>query len=276
MRLFFLWAAVLICAVVGGMGPALLAVVLSLIGVRLFIFGSTTATEMTRMALFALFAGGISYAVGLRRRAEDRAAALSAKLAADMETRRHEQERVAFINRASEVLASSLGVEQTMRSLARLCVPSIADWCGIDIGTGEGYERLVVEHSDVARLQLVRELGRFRLPAEIDPIAQVIRTGRAQLIEKLTDDFLASVTVSAEHLQAVKALGLQSVIIAPMVARGRTLGALTVVYGESERCYSQEDVPFIEDLARRAAIALDNARLYEAAESANRAKDEFL
>lgn len=282
MRLFFLWCAVLISAVVAGMGPALLAIAISLLGAAYFIFGPqgvlnvSSGADVVRLVLFALFAGGISYAVGMRRHAEERAAALSAKLTADMEVRRREEERVAFINRASEVLSSSLGVEQTMRNLARLCVPAIGDWCGIDIGTGEGYERLVVEHSDVRRLQLVRELDRFRPSPELDLIAQVIRTGKSQLVEEITDDLLTAATTSPEHLEMVRALGLRSTIIAPMVARGRTLGALTVVYGESDRRYRREDVPFVEDLARRAAIAIDNARLYEAAESANRAKDEFL
>ncbi|HEU4886430.1 MAG TPA: ATP-binding protein [Thermoanaerobaculia bacterium] len=281
MRLFFLWCAVLITAVLGGLGPALLAVAISLIGAAYFIFGPqgslhVSGADVVRLVLFALFAGGISYAVGLRQRAEERAAALSAKLRADIEVRRRQEERVAFINRASEVLSSSLGVEQTMRNLARLCVPAIGDWCGIDIGTDEGYERLVVEHSDVAKLQLVRELARFRPPPEVDLIAQVIRTGKSQLVEEITDDLLAAATSSPEHLEMVRNLGLRSTIIAPMVARGRTLGALTVVYGESDRRYTREDVPFLEDLGRRAAIAIDNARLYEAAESANRAKDEFL
>lgn len=282
MRLFFLWCAILITAVVAGLGPALLAVAISLIGATYIIFGPlgtfavTGWTDFARLVLFAGFASGISYAVGLRQRAEQRAAALSARLSADNEMRRRQEERVAFINRASEVLSSSLGFEQTMRNLARLCVPAIGDWCGIDIATAEGYERLVVEHSDVARLQLVRELDRFRPSPEADVIAQVIRTGKTQLIEEITDQLLIAATSSPEHLEMMRALGLCSSIIAPMVARGRTLGALTVVYGESDRRYSQEDVPFVEDLARRAAIAIDNARLYEAAESANRAKDEFL
>ncbi len=276
MRLFFLWAAVLTTAVIAGLGPAFVAVALSIVGVAIFVFNPDTPMEAARLAAFALFAGIISYAVGLRRRAEERAAALSAKLTEDIDLRRREEERVAFINRASEVLASSLGAEQTMRNLARLCVPAIGDWCGVDIGNGEGYERLVVEHADVAKLQLVRELDRFRPVAEADPIAEVIRTGRSQMMENISDEFLESVTSSAEHLQMVKRLGLRSFIIAPITARGRTLGALTVVYGESGRRYTKEDLPFVEDLARRAAIALDNARLYEAAESANRAKDEFL
>jgi signal transduction histidine kinase len=282
MRLFFLWTAVLITALVAGLGPALVAVAISVVGAAYLIFGPTgsfvvnTATDLMRLLFFALFASGISYAVGLRRRAEEHAAGLSAKLTEDMEARQRQEERVAFINRASEVLSSSLGVEQTMRNLARLCVPAIGDWCGIDIATGDGYERLVVEHSDVTRLQLVRELDRFPPPAELDLIAQVIRTGKSQMVEEITDELLTSVASTPEHLGMLKALGLRSTIIAPMVARGRTLGALTVVYGESGRRYTQEDVPFLEDLGRRAAIAIDNARLYEAAESANRAKDEFL
>ncbi|MFL6245496.1 MAG: ATP-binding protein [Thermoanaerobaculia bacterium] len=275
MRLFFMWAAVLITAVVAGMGPALLSIALSIAGVALFIFGPSTPWEATRLLLFALFAGGISYAVGLRRRAEERAASLSAKLTADSDARQHQEERVAFINRASEVLSSSLGVEQTMRNLARLCVPAIGDWCGIDIANDDGYERLVVEHADVTRLQLVRELDRFS-SRDSSVIAEVIRTGKTQWVGEITEQLLVSAAVSPEHLEIMRALGLHSLIVAPMVARGRTLGALTVAYGESGRRYAKDDVPFVEDLARRAAIAIDNARLYEAAESANRAKDEFL
>jgi signal transduction histidine kinase len=270
MRLFFLWCAVLITAVAAGLGPALLAIALSLAGGAVMVFGPAGGwIDVLRLSLFALFAGAISFAVARRRLLEEHSAKMSAKLTVD-------QHKAAFINRASEVLASSLGYEQTMRNLARLCVPAISDWCGIDIGQGEGYEHLVVEHADAARLQLVRELDRFRPPPELDLVVQALRSGKSQLVEDISDELLASVSPSPEHLAMVSTLGLRSTIIAPMVARGRTLGALTVVYGDSGRRYTKEDVPFIEDLARRAAMAIDNARLYEAAEAANRAKDEFL
>jgi signal transduction histidine kinase len=274
MRLFFFWCAVLITAAVAGMGPALLAMGISLAGAAFYVFGpegsfAVHGEDVLRLLLFALFGGGISFAVGFRRRGENRAAALSARLLA-------EREHTAFINRASEALASSLGYEQTMRNLARLCVPAIGDWCGIDIGDGEGYEHLVVEHADAARLQLVRELDRFRPPPEVDFVVKVLRSGKSQLVEEISDELLQSVSPSPEHLELVRKLGLRSTIIAPMIARGRTLGSLTVVYGDSGRRYTKDDVPFIEDLARRAAMAIDNARLYEAAEAANRAKDEFL
>jgi PAS domain S-box-containing protein len=195
---------------------------------------------------------------------------------ADIDDRKRHEQNAAFLNRASEVLASSLGYEKTMRSVARLCVPAVGDWCGIDIGDGADYERLVVEHADPARVELVRELDRFRPAPDVDPTVQAMRSGRSHLIEAIPDELLASLFPQKEQFELVRALGVRSSIIAPMIARGRTMGALTVVYGESGRRYSKQDVPFVEDIARRAAIALDNARLYEAAESANRAKDEFL
>jgi PAS domain S-box-containing protein len=195
---------------------------------------------------------------------------------ADIHERKRQEEQTAFINRASEVLASSLGYEETMRNLARLCVPAIGDWCGIDIGEGEGYQRLVVEHADPARVQLLRDLDRFRPAPELDPIVQVLRSGRPHLVEHLGDDVLRALAASDEQFELAKTLGLRSWIIAPMTTRGKTLGALTVVYGDSGRRYFAEDVPFVEEIARRAAMALDNARLYQAAEAANRAKDEFL
>jgi signal transduction histidine kinase len=157
-----------------------------------------------------------------------------------------------------------------------MAVPAIADWCAIDVGAGEGYVRLVIEHSDPRRVELVRSLESYRPPPEIDPIVQVMQSGKSQVVAEVSEELLASLTESVEQLKLVRQLALRSWIIAPMVARGRTLGTLTVVQGDSGRRYSREDVPLVEELARRAAMALDNARLYEAAEAANRAKDQFL
>jgi signal transduction histidine kinase len=222
MRLFFFWVAVLTTAMVSGTGPALFATVLSLASATYFLFAPFESVLMAdprdviRLTLFALFASGISVAVGMRQR-------LSEQL-------RTAEGNAVFINRASELLSSSLAVQETMRSLARLCVPALGDWCAIDLADGPA-------PSGVG-------------PVGAAPIVQVLQSGRTQLLDEA--------------------------IIAPMIARGRTLGAVTVVRGDSRRLYTADDVPLIEDLARRAATSLDNARLYEAAEAANRAKDEFL
>jgi PAS domain S-box-containing protein len=194
------------------------------------------------------------------------------------ERRRHEHEG-AFMNRATDVLGSSLRYEETLRNLAKLCVPELGDWCAVDIARdGEDYERLAVEHKDPAKKQYIYEVDRrYRVAPELDPIVHVLATGQPQLLESVPDELLASVARDAEHLAIARSLAIRSWIIAPMIARGRTLGAITlVVTAESDRAYSKDDLPIIEELARRAAIAIDNARLFSDAEAANRAKDEFL
>ena len=197
---------------------------------------------------------------------------------ADVDERKRHQEQSAFLNRASELLSSSLDYDKTLRTLARLCVPALGDWCAIHLATtGAEYERVAVEHVDPAKVRFVEQLDRNARPApEHDPIAQVILTGRPHLVEHATDDMLAAGSASEEQLTMLRSLGFRSWIVAPMTAGGHTLGTLTVVHGESARRYKETDLPFIEDLARRAATAIENARLYEAADSANRAKDEFL
>jgi PAS domain S-box-containing protein len=195
---------------------------------------------------------------------------------ADIHDRKRHEENAAFLNRASVLLSSTLASEEAMRNLARLCVPALGDWCAIHIGHDENYQRLVAEHSDPARMALVERFDAHARPApENDAIVQVLKTGKSQLVSWASDEALREM-MPADQYELVRGLGLHSWIVAPMVAHGRTLGALTVVCGDSGRRYSEEDVPLIEDLARRAAIALDNARLFEQAEAANRAKDEFL
>ena len=158
---------------------------------------------------------------------------------ADVHDRKHLEENASFINRASDLLSSTLASQQAMRHLARLCVPALGDSCAICVGHDEHYERIVAEHVDPTRPLL----------PEHDAIVEVLKSGHVR-----RSDFL---------------------VLAPMVAGGRTLGALSVACGDGRR-YEEEDLPLIEELARRAATALENARLFEAAEAANRAKDEFL
>jgi signal transduction histidine kinase len=275
MRLFFLWCAVLTTAVVAGTGPGLLATALALVGAVLFVFPPYESTmlanplDVLRLALFALFAGGLSIVGGRIRE-------LAERLRADIDERKRHEESAAFINRASELLASSLSSEEAMRTLARLCVPALGDWCAIHLGHDEHYQRLVAEHSDPERMALLQKFGAIqRPPPEQDVIVRVLTTGKSLLVESMSEEMLEK-TMPREHYEIVSQLGLHSWIVAPMIAHGRTLGALTVVCGDTSRRYSEADVPLIEDLARRAAMALDNARLYEAAEAANRTKDEFL
>jgi PAS domain S-box-containing protein len=178
---------------------------------------------------------------------------------------------VAFLAQASAVLASSLDYETTLRSLAELAVPQIADWCAVHILDGDGSVReLAVAHADPAKLELARELQR-RYPPNPDEdsgVYKVVRTLEPEIWPEIPDELLAAAAVDAEHLAMIRELELHSAIVVPLVARGAALGALTLVSAESGRLSGERAVALAQDLASRAAIAIDNARLFRDAHEA--------
>ncbi len=187
--------------------------------------------------------------------------------------------RAAFLSRASATLTASLEYETTLASVAESIVPFLADWCVLDMLDEEGsLRRLAVVHHDQAKIAVARKLQERYPPAPDDAagVSNVMRTGRSEFYPHIPDEFLEKTTKDAEHLRAVRQLGLRSAMLVPLVARGRTFGAITFVTAESRRIYTEHDLAFAEDLARRAATAVDNARLYREAQQANVAKDEFL
>jgi PAS domain S-box-containing protein len=154
-------------------------------------------------------------------------------------------------------------------------VPRLADWCAIDMLGEEGMiEQLAVAHGDPAKLELAKEL-RARYPAKPDAplgVAKVLRTGEAEFFPEISDELLVTATGGDEQLLAtLRGLGLRYSICVPLIARGRVLGALTLVSAESARRYTLFDLELAEQLARRTATAVDNALLFEAAEQGARA-----
>ncbi len=204
----------------------------------------------------------------------------------DISPRKKAEQALRFLNEASTILASSLDFEATLSSVATLAVPRLGDWCGIEIVGDDGIARqLAVAHADPEKIPLAHEL-RARYPA--DPSAPngvplVLRSGVTEFYPEITDAQIAASAVDADHLALLRKLSLHSVIIVPLVARERILGALTLISAESTRRFSRDDVEMAESLARRAALAVDNAQLYRAAEraradaeAANQAKSDFL
>ena len=189
------------------------------------------------------------------------------------------ERRSSFLAQASEVLSSSLEYETTLASVARLMVPHLADWCAVDIlDQDRSLKRLAVAHQDESKVELAKELER-RYPQQMsDPegLAKVIRTGRPEIYQEIPDSLLVMGARDAEHLRILRELGLKSAMIVPLTLHERVLGAITFVYSDSERRYGEADLAFAEDLARRAAVAVENSRLYQEAQTANRMKDEFL
>ena len=191
----------------------------------------------------------------------------------------HANRQAAFLAEASAALAGSLNYEETLRSMARLAVPHIADWCAVDIVSEQGeIQRLSVAHADPARIEFARTF-RERYPENPNSpasVARVVRTGTPFMIANLTDAMLVANARDPEHLRALRDLAIRSVIIVPLIAHGRTFGALTFVTAESGRHYTPDDFRFAQDVAYRAALAVENARAYAQVNAANRAKDEFL
>ena len=169
-----------------------------------------------------------------------------------------------FMARASETLMSSLDYEETLRNVAWLAVPEIADWCTVElIDERGGRQRVVAAHRDPAKLELAERLRRYE-PERLDPergVGRVLHTGVSELYRYIPDEALIRAAVDREHLDLLRSLGLRSVVLVPLVAHGRALGVMTLVNAESMRRFDDDDREFAEQVAARAAIAVDNARL---------------
>ena len=190
----------------------------------------------------------------------------------DITLRKQVEETQHFLARAGSVLASSLDYGETLKSVARLAVPEIADWCAVDIVNDEGeLQRVAMAHVDIEKIKLGEELERRYLPDPTAPygVHNVMRTGKSELIGNITEEQLAGAARDVEHLKLLMEIGLKSYIVVPLIARGRTLGAITFVSAESGRHYGLADLALAEELARRAALSVDNARLYRDAQQLN-------
>jgi PAS domain S-box-containing protein len=185
-----------------------------------------------------------------------------------------------FVAEASELLASSLDYETTLSNLATLAVPRFADWCAIDmVGADGSIQRLTVAHVDPEKVRWADDLaGRYPPdPNALYGVANVIRTQEPELFKEIPAELLREATADTPELYDIlEALGLKSSMCVPLVARGRALGAITFVSAESGRRYAESDLATAQDLARRAAISVDNARLFREAESSRREAQESL
>ncbi|MBW4496173.1 MAG: response regulator [Oscillatoria princeps RMCB-10] len=214
----------------------------------------------------------------------------------DITERKQAEDALRFLAEASEVLSASLDYQTTLKNLANLTVPQLADWCAVDVAEGSGaIERVAVACAD--SLKVESESAGSANSADLqtgtvcktapaagfksDPKAaagapKVRSTGQSEFYPELPEELLASFAGSAEHRQILRELGPLSAICVPLQVRGRTLGTLTFVCAAQKRRYDSGSLALAEDLGRRAALAIDNARLYREAQEANRMKDEFL
>lgn len=213
-----------------------------------------------------------------RRRAEEEKARLLSREMAARAVAESAERRASFLAEAGALLDASLDYHATLSNLAQLIVPALATYCAVDVVEGHGLRRVEVEHADPGRRALARELLQFpRDPVQPLETRASLLTGRAQLVERVDDEVLERLAYDADHLALLRALQPASYMDVPLVARGGVIGALVFVSdAASGRRYGPADLGLAEELARRAALSLDNARLYQDAQRATRMREEVL
>jgi K+-sensing histidine kinase KdpD len=182
-------------------------------------------------------------------------------------------ERLVFLAHASEVLGSTLDYETTVRGVARLAVPQIADWCTVQIVEPDGtFRTLALEHADPSKVELAwRYVG--LAPATLADeygAGAVIRTGVTYHIDWITPEMLEAGVSDPAQLELLRQIGPRSALVVPLTVRDRTFGAFTLASAESGRRFDERDRALAEDLAHRAATAIDNARLFQEREATSR------
>ncbi len=195
----------------------------------------------------------------------------------DITDRKKAEETQRFLADSSAVLARSLDYRTTLAGLARLALPHLADWCVIDVLQDGRLHRTEAAHADPALDPMVQDLKQFPPEAaRAHPSVTVVETGEPELIENVSDSFLEAIAASPEHLATLRRLEPRSLMVVPLIARGRTLGAFGLFSARADRRYDADDRLLATELARRAALAVDNARLYRQAREAVAARDEVL
>jgi signal transduction histidine kinase len=212
-----------------------------------------------------------------RKRAEENARRLigeqAARLAAEEAARRFR-----FIADCSSMLSSTLDYDATLSVLAHMCITELADWVIVYTIDDNGLiHRVEVASRDSAKAEWARQVKEAPMDtARIAPIVEVLRTRKPKLVQSVTKAAFDSITQDEQQKQVLRELGFASYMIVPLIARNQAVGAVALVSAREEQPFDEEDLALAEDLALRAALAVDNARLYQEAQRANQSKSDFL
>lgn len=197
----------------------------------------------------------------------------------DVTQRKRAEQTARFLADASAALAMMVDFNSTLQKISALAVPSFADWATVDLAEEDGsLRRVSVSHVDPAKIKLAHEVHRRFPPDPEAPqgVWNILRTRKPEIVPEITDDFLVQSARDDDMLGILRELGLKSYIGVPLTVRGKTLGVITFNNSESEHRYDHIDLAVAEDLASRAAIAIENAQLYRELRDADQRKDEFL
>jgi PAS domain S-box-containing protein len=200
-------------------------------------------------------------------------------ISADITEQKRVEQALRFLADASAALGALVDYESTLQTVAGLAVPQFADWCTVDMAEPDGaLTRLAVVHKDPTKVKLAQEFHQRYPPHPHSPhgLPKVLRTGEPDMMTEVPDELLLQRARNEEHLRLLREIGLKSFMCVPLKGRGKILGVVSFAISESGRRYTEADLTFAQELARRAAIAIENAQLYAELREADRLKDEFL
>jgi K+-sensing histidine kinase KdpD/CheY-like chemotaxis protein len=276
----FYFAAVLLAVAYGGFWPGVIATLLSVAAADYFFisprysFYIETRDLGTWLGIATFVVVGITVAAineALQRsRQASHSAARQLAVAVD---------NAQFLSEASKSVAALVDVESSMQRLAQLCVPRFADWCALYLVNEQSEIHPIARaHADPQMERLLAETISAYPPSWRVPTisSRVLRSGAPEFIPEISTAYLDSVTQDARHGQLIRALDPRSAIIVPLESRGRTIGMIQLVRGGARRAFTDDDYEVAQELARRAATAIDNSRLYDDLRAADRQKDDFL
>jgi PAS domain S-box-containing protein len=229
----------------------------------------------------------VDTALGIRRwirikaeplRDEDGRIVAAVNVSEDVTEVKEAESAAQLLSDASSALATSLDYQRTLQHVAQLAVPDFADWCGVDLISPAGQIELVaIAHVDPEKVALGRQL-RERYPVDPgtdDGMARVLRTGQSEVVREIPDEMLVAAAQDDEHLEILRGLGLNSVLIVPLRFGDHILGTMSFVLGPPRR-FSEKDLSTAEELARRAVTAIENSRLFTERETIARTLQQGL
>lgn len=186
---------------------------------------------------------------------------------------------LSYLAEASKILSSSLDYQTTLNTVAALAVPRIADWCTVDILNENGeIQHVAIAHKDPKKIKWAKEL-RKRQPVDMNSqtgVAHVLKTGQPELYPLITDEMLVALSKSKKQLQLARSIGFTSAMVVPIFSQKKPIGAITFVTAETRRHYNDADLLMAQELATRASVALENARLYKGSQEAITLRDDFI
>lgn len=197
----------------------------------------------------------------------------------DITRQKQTEQNLKFLAEASKILATSLDYQTTLNNIAHLAVPEIADWCSIDIVNSDGtLDQLVVAHKDPKKIKLAKEI-RKEYPTDMTAasgVPRVLKTGKSELYKDITEEMITATAKDAKHLKLIRSIGFTSAMIIPLCVQNKAVGAITFVTSETRRNFEESDLIMAEELANRASLAIDNARLYKGSQQAITIRDDFI